>query len=279
MRWARIDCRRRSLILVIDNFDSFVFNLARYCTRLGHQVEVVRNDALTVDQILSQPPKAIVLSPGPCAPDQAGISLELVRRAAGKIPMLGVCLGHQTIAQAFGADIVRSPEPMHGQWDWIEHQGTGEFQGLPNPMPVGRYHSLVAAQRPWPQELRVTARTQSGIIMAIEHVEHPIIGWQFHPESILTPFGYSLLAAAFQRMGVTSSTSQERAFDPQKLWELEAGEAARADLGQDALLDRPASAFGGTWRDIGEPFVQAPSSESDESSPPPFPLPRARRSP
>lgn len=261
------------MILVIDNFDSFVFNLARYCSRLGHAVEVVRNDAITVDQILAEPPSAVVLSPGPCAPDQAGICLELVKRGAGIVPMLGVCLGHQTIAQAFGATIVRSPEPMHGQWDWIEHVAAGEFEGLPNPLAVGRYHSLVAAPEPWPSVLRVTARTRSGIVMAIEHVEHPIIGWQFHPESILTPAGYALLKAAFVRMGLSSASADASKLDAHQLWRHEAAEGTELQLRQDAWLDQPASAFGGTLRDIGEPFVQEPSLEQQGLGDPPVPLP------
>lgn len=272
------------MILVIDNFDSFVFNLARYCRRLGHQVQVVRNNQITVDEILAQPPAAIVLSPGPCAPEQAGISLELVRRAAGIIPILGVCLGHQTIAQAFGAQIVRSPEPMHGRSSLIHHGGQGVFRGLPDPLVVGRYHSLVAATEPWPESLQITATSESGLVMAIEHREFPMVGFQFHPESILTVAGYDLLAATFKkfqispasgavalnRAGQPSDTISSEAFSSEaleRLWRSETTReiGARLDASRSGV-ERPASVFGGSWSDVGEPLVPEPLELTDSDS-------------
>lgn len=247
------------MILVIDNFDSFVFNLARYVRRLGFEVRTVRNDAITVDEILAAPPDAILLSPGPCAPDQAGICLELVRRAAETIPMLGVCLGHQTIAQAFGAAIVRSPEPLHGRSSRLRHHGRGLFAGLPDPLTVGRYHSLVAAPEPWPDDLLVTATTEAGLIMAFEHRRRPIVGFQFHPESILTSDGYRLLAAALRRMGLDAERlTDERC---ERLQRSEFGAGALASL--DGIDDRPASVFGGSLREIGSPWIAAADAPSD----------------
>ena len=190
------------MILVIDNYDSFVFNLARYCVRLGQEVEVIRNDAIGIEAIRDRRPDAIILSPGPCAPDQAGISLEIVKRLGGEVPILGVCLGHQTIAQACGGRIVRSPEPMHGRTSAIRHGGRGVFAGLPDPLVVCRYHSLVVEPESLPAELEVTATSESGLIMAIEHRSWPMIGFQFHPEAILTECGYELLAAVLRRWNV-----------------------------------------------------------------------------
>ncbi len=249
------------MILVIDNFDSFVFNLARYVRRLGFEVRTVRNDAITVDAILAAPPEAILLSPGPCAPDQAGICLELVRRAAEAIPMLGVCLGHQTIAQAFGASIVRSPEPLHGRSSRIRHHGRGLFAGFADPLTVGRYHSLVAAPEPWPDDLLVTATTDAGLIMAFEHRRLPIVGFQFHPESILTTDGYRLLAAALRRMGLdVDRLSDERC---ERLQRSEFGDEGLTS--PDEIDDRPASVFGGSLRDIGSPWIASADSSADPS--------------
>src|SRR5438067_1738844 len=155
------------MILLIDNYDSFVHNLARYFQRLGQETVVVRNDAITADQAIARQPTAIVLSPGPCTPREAGCSIELVRKAGGEIPLLGVCLGHQAIGAAFGADIIRSPDPMHGRTSEIVHRQSDVFAGLPSPLPVGRYHSLVVDERTLPQELDVTARTSDGVIMAL----------------------------------------------------------------------------------------------------------------
>lgn len=181
------------MILLIDNYDSFVFNLARYVTELGGEAEVVRNDAISVSQVLDLNPEAIVLSPGPCSPTEAGISVDLVREVSGTIPLLGVCLGHQAIAAALEADIVRAPEPVHGRTSLVTHDETGLFEGLPNPLRVTRYHSLIADEGSLPEELKVTSRTADGLIMAFEHRQHPTFGVQFHPESILTQSGHALM--------------------------------------------------------------------------------------
>jgi anthranilate synthase/aminodeoxychorismate synthase-like glutamine amidotransferase len=182
------------MILLIDNYDSFVHNLARYFQRLGQETIVVRNDALDPAAIERLRPEAIVLSPGPCTPTEAGYSLEVVRHFTGRLPILGVCLGHQTIAAALGGRIVRSQEPMHGRSSTITHDGRGIFASLPNPLTIGRYHSLVVDEATLPKELVVTARTDDGAIMALAHREHAIVGVQFHPESILTECGFEMLA-------------------------------------------------------------------------------------
>ena len=182
------------MILLIDNYDSFVFNLARYFERLGHATTVVRNDAINVAQIEALNPAAIVLSPGPCTPDEAGCSLEVVARLHGRFPLLGVCLGHQAIAQALGGKIVRAQQPMHGRSSQVLHDGSRLFAGLPSPLVAGRYHSLIVDEATLPACLAVTARTHDGVPMAIEHRSLPVFGVQFHPESILTEGGYELLA-------------------------------------------------------------------------------------
>lgn len=186
------------MILLIDNYDSFVHNLARYLRRLGQETVVVRNDAITLPQIEALHPGAIVLSPGPCTPDEAGISLDIARDLYGQFPLLGVCLGHQVIAQAFFASIVRAPQPMHGRTSEIVHQGRGLFAGLPSPLMVCRYHSLVVEEATLSHSLAVTARTVSGVVMAIEHRNHPVCGVQFHPEAILTQGGFRMLANFLQ---------------------------------------------------------------------------------
>jgi anthranilate synthase/aminodeoxychorismate synthase-like glutamine amidotransferase len=182
-------------VLVIDNYDSFVFNLARYFERLGQRTRVVRNTAIDAAGVRALAPDALVLSPGPCAPEQAGCSLDLVRELCGELPILGVCLGHQTIAQALGGRIVRAAEPVHGRTSPVFHHGGGVFAGLPNPIVATRYHSLVVDEESLPPALEITARTQDGTIMAIQHRERPTVGLQFHPESILTEHGYRILAA------------------------------------------------------------------------------------
>lgn len=182
------------MILLIDNYDSFAHNLARYLSRLGHSPVVVRNDALSVDEIRERRPTAIVLSPGPCTPDEAGVSLDVVRRLRGSIPMLGVCLGHQTIAAALGASVVRAREPMHGRTSRVDHRGDGLFAGLPSPLTVCRYHSLVVDPTTLPSELTVTATTTDGTVMAFEGRADRLWGVQFHPEAILTEGGYQILA-------------------------------------------------------------------------------------
>jgi anthranilate synthase/aminodeoxychorismate synthase-like glutamine amidotransferase len=182
------------MILLIDNYDSFVHNLARYMRRLGVETRVVRNDDIQVQQIRELRPQAVVISPGPCTPLEAGCSLSVVRELAGEIPLLGVCLGHQAIAAAFGGKIVRAPQPMHGRASRITHDERRLFANLPSPLTVGRYHSLVIDQASLPTELQVTARASDGVIMAIEHRSQPIWGVQFHPESILSVGGFTLLA-------------------------------------------------------------------------------------
>ncbi len=182
------------MILLIDNYDSFVHNLARYFQRLGQDTRVVRNDQLSVRDIQDMNPGAIVLSPGPCTPDVAGISRDVVRAFVESIPLLGVCLGHQTIAAELGGKIVRAPEPMHGRTSQVQHDGTGVFQDLPNPLTVCRYHSLVVDPATVPAVLRVTARTADGTVMALQHQSRPVIGLQFHPEAILTDRGYEMLS-------------------------------------------------------------------------------------
>jgi len=188
------------MILLLDNYDSFTFNLLHYLGEVGLdlgrelRIEVRRNDALTVDEVLAMRPRAIVISPGPCTPAEAGISVDLVKAAAEcGIPLLGVCLGHQSIGQAFGAAIVRAPELMHGKTDSIHHTGGGIFRGLPQPFTATRYHSLIIDEATLPGELEVTARTQNGLIMGVQHREKPIHGVQFHPESIATECGHQLL--------------------------------------------------------------------------------------
>lgn len=181
------------MIVLIDNYDSFVYNLSRYLEELGQRTLVCRNDALTVADVRDLQPRAIVLSPGPCGPEKAGISAELVRRLSDHIPILGVCLGHQCIAAAFGGGVVRAPEPVHGRASAIEHSGEGVFAGLPRPLHAARYHSLVVSGRDFPACLEVTATTRDGLIMALRHRQLPLIGVQFHPESILTIAGHRLL--------------------------------------------------------------------------------------
>ncbi len=182
------------MILLIDNYDSFVHNLARYFERLGQATHVVRNDAIDAARVATLKPTAIVLSPGPCTPNEAGCSLEIIRKCAGSMPILGVCLGHQAIAAAFGASIVRAHEPMHGRTSQVFHDGRNVLAGLPNPFTACRYHSLIIDRATLPDTLEVTAWTEDGTIMAVAHREWPVVGVQFHPESILTDFGYPILS-------------------------------------------------------------------------------------
>jgi anthranilate synthase component 2 len=190
------------MILLIDNYDSFVHNLARYFQQLGQTTHVMRNDAADVATIERLRPQAIVLSPGPCTPAEAGCSIDVVRQLAGQLPILGVCLGHQAIGAALGAKIVRAPEPMHGRTSSVSHTESGLFEGVPNPLTVARYHSLVVDEGTLPKELAVTARTVDGTIMALAHRTWPLFGLQFHPESILTVGGYSLLANFLRLAGL-----------------------------------------------------------------------------
>lgn len=191
------------MILVVDNYDSFVHNLARYLQRLGQETVVIRNDVVEMAEIRRLAPSAIVLSPGPCTPDEAGCCLDLVRQLGGEIPLLGVCLGHQVIGQALGASVVRAPQAVHGRSSWIRHTGDGLFSGLPDPLRVGRYHSLMVDRHSLPKALQVTATTDDGLVMAVEHRADRIFGLQFHPESVLTQFGYQMLAAFLDLAGIS----------------------------------------------------------------------------
>ena len=182
-----------AMILLIDNYDSFVYNLARYVRELGEVPLVRRHDAITVDEIGALGPSHIIISPGPCTPAEAGISTEVVRQLGDRIPVLGVCLGHQCIGAAYGAEIVRAGRPMHGKPSRIHHQAQGLFAGLPSPFTATRYHSLVIAPASVPPELKVTATSEDGEIMAVQHASNPVYGVQFHPESVLSEQGYRLL--------------------------------------------------------------------------------------
>ena len=183
------------MILVIDNYDSFTYNLVQYFGELGEDIIVRRNDALTVDDVMAMSPDAVIVSPGPCTPSEAGISVELIRRAGGHIPLLGVCLGHQAIGEAYGGQVVRAARVMHGKQSRILHDGTHLFAGVPSPVTVMRYHSLVVDRASLPPELVVTAvaADDPDEIHALEHRTHPVWGVQFHPESILTEHGKALL--------------------------------------------------------------------------------------
>ena len=182
------------MIFVLDNYDSFTYNLVQYLGELGAELQVSRNDKITTDEIAALAPEKIVISPGPCTPSEAGISLELVRRFAGEIPILGVCLGHQSIGQAFGGVVKRAPYIMHGKTSQISHDGKGMYSGLPNPFTATRYHSLTVERESLPECLDAVAETEDGLLMGIRHREYPVEGVQFHPESILTTEGKSLLS-------------------------------------------------------------------------------------
>jgi anthranilate synthase component 2 len=195
-------------VLLIDNYDSFTFNLVQRLGELGARVDVVRNDALSADDLVRDPPERLVISPGPCTPNEAGVSVPAIRALCGldgrkpevgsrkpkrSVPILGVCLGHQSIGQAFGGQVVRAPAPVHGKAEEVQHDGTGLFEGAPRPLLAGRYHSLVVKASSMPRELVVTAKTRGGLVMALQHRTLPVFGVQFHPESILTPDGQVLL--------------------------------------------------------------------------------------
>lgn len=182
------------MILLIDNYDSFTFNLVHFLGDVGATCEVVRNDALTVEEALARQPEAIVLSPGPCTPNEAGICCDLIRAAAGRVPIFGVCLGHQAIGQVFGAEVVRAAVPMHGKISPVLHDGTDIFADLPSPFEATRYHSLIVRAETLPPELIATARTGDGLIMGLRHRSLPIYGVQFHPESIASQHGHRILA-------------------------------------------------------------------------------------
>ncbi len=182
------------MVLVIDNYDSFTFNLVQYLGELGAEVEVRRNDQVTPDQIAEMNPDHIVISPGPCTPNEAGVSLETVRAFAGKVPVLGVCLGHQSIGQAFGGKVIRAPYLMHGKTSKIHHDSKTIFSGVEQDFTATRYHSLIVERESLPEELEISAETDDGIIMGLRHREKKVEGMQFHPESILTDVGKKLLA-------------------------------------------------------------------------------------
>lgn len=181
------------MFVLIDNYDSFTYNLVHYLGELGIDVQVHRNDQVTVDQVMDLKPQGIVISPGPCDPDRAGICLDLITAATGKIPLFGVCLGYQAIGQAFGGKVVRAPAPLHGKTSAITHNGTGVFRGLPTPFTATRYHSLCVEEASLPDCLQATAKAEDGVIMAVSHKQLPIHGVQFHPESIASEYGHKIL--------------------------------------------------------------------------------------
>lgn len=182
------------MIAVIDNYDSFVFNLVQALGAMGQEIQVFRNDAIDVEGLKALKPQGLVLSPGPGRPEDAGVTIDAIIHLSSKVPTLGVCLGHQAIASAFGGAVVRAIELRHGKSSPVAHHGEGLFAGLPSPLEAGRYHSLVAERSSLPEELRVTAWTEDGVVMGLAHAERPLFGVQFHPESILTPLGSRLLA-------------------------------------------------------------------------------------
>jgi anthranilate synthase component 2 len=189
---------RPIMVLMIDNYDSFTYNLVQYLGELGADVSVVRNDAITLDEVEERLPERIVVSPGPCTPSEAGISVALIQRFAGRVPILGVCLGHQAIAQAFGGRVVRAQRVMHGKLSPVQHAGTGVFEGLPSPFNATRYHSLAIERDSLPAALEITATAEDGEIMGVRHRTHAVEGVQFHPEAILTEHGKRLLANFLQ---------------------------------------------------------------------------------
>lgn len=206
------------MLLLIDNYDSFTFNLYQYLAELGAEVEVRRNDAITVAQAEALAPSHLVISPGPCTPAEAGASRDLIVALGPRVPTLGVCLGHQCIGEVFGGRVIRAPEPVHGKTAQVSHTGRGALRGLPSPFEAGRYHSLIVERAGLPNCLEVTAETDDGLIMALHHREYPIEGVQFHPESVLTPMGKDLLraflsggepVAAGQAAADTHSTGRE----------------------------------------------------------------------
>jgi para-aminobenzoate synthetase component 2 len=181
------------MIFVLDNYDSFTYNLVQYMGEMGAEMTIRRNDELSVDEVEALAPERILLSPGPCTPEEAGISIELVQRFAGKVPILGVCLGHQAIGAAFGGEVVRAPKLMHGKTSEVEHDGKTVFTGIASPMTCTRYHSLIVSEKNLPAELEVSARTADGTIMGLRHRNYPLEGVQFHPESVLTDDGKRLI--------------------------------------------------------------------------------------
>ena len=197
------------MILLIDNYDSFVYNLARYLGEMGCATRVVRNDELSIEGVRALCPQAIVISPGPCTPNEAGISIKVVRELSSAIPTLGVCLGHQVIAAALGGRVVRATEPVHGRTSLVRHDGHRLFAGLPDPLRATRYHSLIVDEGSLPRELEITARTIDGIPMALRHRQWPLYGVQFHPESVLTEGGHRLLRNFLTLAGIETAAPRE----------------------------------------------------------------------
>lgn len=193
------------MLLVIDNYDSFTYNLAQYLLELKQDLDIRRNDKITVDQIRELNPAAVVISPGPCTPNEAGVSLGLIEQLAPSTPILGVCLGHQCIGQAFGGNVVRAPELMHGKTSQIHHDGGTIFEDLPMPFEATRYHSLIVDRETLPDSLEVCAETDDGLIMGLRHKEYAVHGVQFHPESILTPTGKDLLRNYLKLCGLETN--------------------------------------------------------------------------
>jgi anthranilate synthase component 2 len=199
------------MLLLIDNYDSFTYNLVHFLGELGAACEVVRNDKITVAEAIAMAPQAIVLSPGPCTPNEAGICLELIEKAGPTIPLLGVCLGHQAIGQAYGGKVIRAPTLMHGKLSAIDNTGKGLFAGVPKRFEVTRYHSLTVERASLPPDLEITAETSDGVIMGVQHRTHPVHGVQFHPESIASEYGHEILANFLRLAGLSPLTRNTKA--------------------------------------------------------------------
>ena len=191
------------MLILIDNYDSFTYNLVHFLGELGAESVVIRNDKVTAEEVIAQKPKAIVLSPGPCTPNEAGVCLDLIAKAGATIPLMGVCLGHQSIGQAYGGKVIRAPVPMHGKLSTIRHTGKGIFKGLPQDFEITRYHSLIVERETLPDCLEITAETDDGLIMGLQHTSHRVHGVQFHPESIASEYGHALLANFLELAGIT----------------------------------------------------------------------------
>jgi anthranilate synthase component 2 len=195
------------MLILIDNYDSFTYNLVHFLGELGAQSLVIRNDKVTAEDVIAQRPKAIVLSPGPCTPNEAGVCLDLIAKAGATIPLLGVCLGHQSIGQSYGGRVIRAPVPMHGKLSRIRHADKGVFKGLPQDFEITRYHSLIVERESLPDCLEITAETDDGLIMGLQHKQHPVHGVQFHPESIASQYGHALLANFLEAAGLSPKRS------------------------------------------------------------------------
>ncbi len=191
------------MLILIDNYDSFTYNLVHFLGQLGAESVVIRNDKVTAEEVIAQKPRAIVLSPGPCTPNEAGVCLDLIAKAGATIPLMGVCLGHQSIGQAYGGKVIRAPVPMHGKLSTIRHTGKGIFKGLPQDFEITRYHSLIVERATLPDCLEITAETADGLIMGLQHNSHPVHGVQFHPESIASEYGHALLANFLELAGIS----------------------------------------------------------------------------